>query len=77
MIANTRLIPSFQSYAREWDRRHQKIVSLRESGHQAVEVSPLDFDLARYVKVTTLGSDPTNRCALRYYDLEAIAVFEP
>ena len=77
VIANARLIPSFQSYAREWDTRHQKIVSLRESGHQAVEVSPLDFDLARYVKVTTLGSDPTNRCALRYYDLLAIVVIEP
>ena len=77
VIANARLIPSFQGYAREWDRRHQKIVSLRESGHQAVEESPLDFDLARYVKVTTLGSDPTNRCALRYYDLQAIVVLEP
>ena len=77
VIANTSLIPSFQSYAREWDTRHQKIVSQRESGHQAVEVSPLEFDLANYVMVTTLGSDPTNRCALRYYDLEAIALFEP
>ena len=77
VIGNARLIPSFQRYAGEWDARHQQILSLRDAGHRSVEVAPLEFDLADYVGVTTLGRDPSNRCALRYYDLTAIAVLEP
>lgn len=77
LIGNTRLIPSFQSYARDWDARHQLILSLAEDGRRSVEVAPLAFDLADFVGVTTLGRDPSNRCALRYYDLYSIAVAEP
>ncbi|MCY4017969.1 MAG: hypothetical protein OXG39_01040 [Chloroflexi bacterium] len=77
VIGNARLIPGFQQYAREWDARHQQITSLREAGHRSVEVASLEFDLADYVGVTTLGHDPSNRCALRYYDLAAIEVIEP
>ncbi len=77
VIGNGTLIPSFQRYAGEWDARHQQILSLRDAGHRSVVVAPLEFDLADYVGVTTLGRDPANRCALRYYDLGAIAVIEP
>lgn len=77
VIGNVTLIPSFQRYAGEWDARHQQILSLRDAGHRSVAVAPLEFDLADYVGVTTLGRDPSNRCALRYYDLDAIAVIEP
>ncbi|MCY4072604.1 MAG: hypothetical protein OXG60_15020 [Chloroflexi bacterium] len=77
VIGNGTLIPSFQRYASEWDARHQQILSLRDAGHRSVEVAPLEFDLADYIGVTTLGRDPSNRCAVRYYDLAAIAVIEP
>ncbi len=77
VIGNARLIPSFQQYAREWDARHQQILSLRDAGHPSIAVAPLEFDLADYVGVTTLGRDPSNRCALGYYDLAAIEVIEP
>ncbi|MDE2818509.1 MAG: hypothetical protein OXI40_02125 [Chloroflexota bacterium] len=76
VIGNGTLIPGFQQYAGEWDARHQQILSLRDAGHRSVEVAPLEFDLADYVGVTTLGRDPSNRCALRYYDLDALAVRE-
>lgn len=77
VIGQARLIPGFRSYAGEWDARHQQILSLRDAGRQVVEVAPLDFDLADYIGVTTLGRDPSNRCALRYYDLDTLMVVAP
>lgn len=77
VIGGGNLIPSLQRYALEWDARHQRILSLRAGDQRSVAVAPLAFDLADYIGVTTLGRDPSNRCALRYYDLDAIAVIGP
>ena len=76
VIGKARLIPNFQVYAREWDARHQQILWLRAADQRSLALAPLSFDLADYVGVTTLGKDPSNRCALRYYDLDAIAIIE-
>lgn len=74
LLGNARLIPGFQRYAQDWDARHQRIVAMRDSGQLAIEVAPLAFDLANYVEVTTLGDDPSNRCALRYYGIDSLTV---
>ena len=73
-LGNATLLPSFQAYARDWDLRHQRILALRAGGQRSLEVAPLEFDLADYVGVTRLDRDPSNRCALQYYDLDAISV---
>ena len=71
------LIPDFQAYSRDWDDRHQEILFQRENGKSAIVVSPLRFDMAQYVNITTLAHDPANRCARRYYGIDSITVIEP
>ena len=66
------LIPKFQLYAREWDARHQEIVTLRDSGQDHIEVKPLTWNLADYAAITTI-TDLTD-CAPRYYKVKSIAV---
>ena len=68
------LVPDFQNFARDWDARHQQILEQRESGQRDIVVNSLGFDLADHVGVVELGRDPANRCARRYYDVDAIVV---
>lgn len=77
LVGNAFLLPRLQAYAVAWDARHQQLLSLRAADQRAAVVGPLHFDLADYVEVTALDRDPTNRCALRYYDLDAIRLAAP
>ena len=76
-LGHASLIPGFQAYSRDWDDRHQEILFQRENGQSAIVVSPLRFDMAEYVDITTLAHDPANRCARRYYGIDSITVIEP
>ena len=77
LLDHASLIPDFQAYSRDWDDRHQEILFQRENGQSAIVVSPLRFDMAEYVDITTLAHDPANRCARRYYGIDSIIVIEP
>ena len=76
-LGHASLIPDFQAYSRDWDDRHQEILFQRESGQSVIVVSPLRFDMAEYVDITTLAHEPANRCARRYYGIDSITVIEP
>ena len=73
-LGQTALAPDFQLYAKEWDARHQKIITMRDSGQTAIEVAPLTYDLADFVRVATLAEYPADHCASRYYNVSSIAV---
>ncbi len=47
---NAQLIPSFETFAREWDARQDYIIARRDSGQRVIAVSPLSFDLGTYMK---------------------------
>ena len=66
MLGHARLLPDLQTYAREWDARHQRIIALRDSGQTHIEVAPLSFDLADYIGMGTLSS------AHLYYGVESL-----
>ena len=68
------LAPDFQLYAKEWDTRHQEIITMRDGGQTAVDVAPLTYDLADFVHVATLAEYPSDGCAPRYYHVDSIAV---
>ena len=72
-LGQAALLPKFQLYAREWDARHQEIVTLRDSGQDHIEVKPLTWNLADYAAITTVTTDLTD-CAPRYYEVKSIAV---
>ena len=74
VLGQARLIPDFYAYAVQWDARHQSIIAQRDSGQTPITTAPLQNDLADYVQVTTMADDPTNRCAERYYGVDAIIV---
>lgn len=74
VLGQLALAPDFQSYAREWDARHQEIIAMRDSGQTAIEVAPLTYDLADFVHVATLAEDPSDCCAPRYYGVDSIIV---
>ncbi len=67
-LGHARLIPDFQTYAREWDARHDAILAQRDSGLTHIEVAPLSFDLADYIGMGTL------RFAEQFYNVESIEI---
>ena len=54
------LVPDYQNMAKVWDANHQKIIALRDSGQDVIEVSPLPLHSRYYLR---LG------CPGRYYRL--------
>ena len=55
-------IPDYQNFARVWDANHQKIIALRDSGQDVIEVSPLPLHNNYYLR---------RGCPLhRYYGLD-------
>lgn len=73
VIGHARLIPDFRTYAREWDERHNLILSLRDSGQRDIVVSPLTFDLAEYLGEPTMAAGFSNSRAIEYYGLDSIS----
>ena len=65
-LGQARLVPDLQTYAREWDARHQTIIARRDSGQTHIEVAPLTFDLADYIGMGTL------RSAHIYYGVQSL-----
>ena len=53
------LIPDYQNFAKVWDANHQKIIALRDSGQDVIEVSPVPLRNDLYL----------TGCPGRYYDL--------
>lgn len=66
---NANLIPSFETFAREWDARQDYIIAERDSGKRVIAVSPLSFDLGTYMKqIKAFLIDPH---APYYYGVDA------
>ena len=74
VLGHAKLVPDLSLYAREWDQRHQLILSLRDSGLTEVEVAPLSFDLSYYLMHQDLSTEPEQSLAETYYGLTSIAV---
>ena len=73
VLGQAALLPKFQLYAGEWDARHQEIITLRDSGQDHIETTPLTWNLADYAAITTL-TDLTADSAPRYYEVKSITV---
>ena len=69
-------LPDLRAYAREWDARHQSILDMRASGLTRIEVAPLTYDLSRIFWEADMSTNPENRSAKDYYDLESIEQVE-
>ena len=54
-------IPDYQNFAKVWDANHQKIIALRDSGQDVIEVSPLPLHNNYYLR---------RGCPHRYYGLD-------
>ncbi len=67
-LGQARLVPDLQTYAREWDARHEIILAQRDKGLTHIEVTPLSFDLADYIGMGTL------RFAEQFYGVESIEI---
>ena len=73
-LGNAALIPDFQTYASEWDARHQRIITMRDAGHSVVEISPLTYSLDNYVGKWPLGKSLLTLWAEKYYGVDEIIV---
>ena len=58
-MSQAAFIPDYQRYASVWDANHQKILALRDSGQDVIEVSPLPLYNEPYLR----------GCTGRYYRL--------
>ena len=74
MLGHAALIPDFQTYAREWDARHQSIIEMRDAGQTVIEVAPLSYSLDRFVGKDPLGKGPVTAFAETYYGVDEIIV---
>ena len=75
VLGQTVLMPDFQRYAQEWDERHSDIIAMRGDGQRHIEIGALSYDLADYIGMSTMAVKGTEyRCALKYYDVDSIAV---
>lgn len=52
MSAQTRLIPDFATFAREWDARHEHIIQMRDRGVRDIEIAPFSFDMSGYISAS-------------------------
>ena len=76
VAAQLRWLPDLQTFASDWDKRHQHIVEQRESGHTEITVWPLRYHMAGEFRNV---SSPQSRiyenyCAAKYYGVEKIEV---
>jgi len=69
VITQVSLIPDFSLYAREWDARHQRIIELRESGANHIEVPPYTFDMTAYIAA---NKEPIRGSDAYFYGVETI-----
>jgi len=76
VLGRASFIPDLQTYAQDWDTRHTEVLSQIDAGEMDIVVAPLPFDLAEQINITTLATDPANRCARRYYNVESITVVD-
>ena len=51
---NAQWIPPFETFAREWDARHEYIIAERDRGQRRIVVSPLSFDMEAHLTLTLL-----------------------
>ena len=67
-------IPDLQSFASEWDARHQYIVEQRDSGQRQIETWMLSYDLSsEFRNISSPRSQSyENNCAANYYGVESI-----
>jgi len=68
-----RLIPDFATYAREWDERHEYILSQRALGERTIRVVPYSYDFTAFVSTRGL---PMGKISAYYYDVESIVLDE-
>ncbi len=69
VVAQLKLVPSLQRFAREFDARHAEILRLRQAGERRIIVPPYSFDLERHLQVIPMDG---HRCPLEYYDVDII-----
>lgn len=65
-------LPDLRLYARDWDARHQFLLSMSETGARQVEVAPLSYDMSQYFWKADISMPPENAAAERYYGIESI-----
>ncbi len=65
-------LPDLRLYSRDWDARHQFLLSMSEQGARQVEVAPLSYDMSQFFWKADISMPPENGAAERYYGIESI-----
>ncbi len=73
-----RWIPDLQTFASEWDERHQYILEQRDSGQGHIEIWPLSYNMASEFWDPSAPGVRHNeqRCAAIYYGVESIKLID-
>lgn len=76
MGAQLRWLPDLQTFASEWDARHQYILEQRDSGQREITVWPLPYNMASEFRIVTSPRSRTyeNYCSSKYYGVDSIVV---
>jgi hypothetical protein len=69
-------LPDLALYTREWDARHQYLLSMRAEGADYAEVAPLAYDMSQFLWEADISMKPENGAAERYYGIETIVQTE-
>jgi len=72
MLGQAGFIPKLQSYAQEWDQRHEYILQLVEAGERSVVTEPLSFDLSYYLTKQNFSTEFESALARAYYGLDSL-----
>ena len=65
-------LPDLRLYSRDWDARHQFLLSMSEQGARQAEVAPLSYDMSQFFWKADISMPPENGAAERYYGIESI-----
>jgi len=79
VAAQLRWLPDLQTFASEWDARHQYILGQRDSGQAQISVRPLSYNMASVFRNVSspLSRSYENYCSSKYYGVESIEVSDP
>ncbi|MCY3834729.1 MAG: DUF6056 family protein [Chloroflexi bacterium] len=77
--AQLRWLPDLQTFAKEWDARHQYIMEQRDSGQSEIIVWPLRYNMASEFRNVSSPHSRSyeNYCSSKYYGVDSVEVRDP
>ncbi|MDE2855122.1 MAG: hypothetical protein OXN88_13195 [Chloroflexota bacterium] len=77
--AQIRWLPKLQTFATEWDERHQYIIDQRDDGQRHIKIWPLSYHMANeFWNASGPNSGKLGmRCLAKYFRVESIEIVDP